>query len=325
MRQPSAPTPRQLDLLLVALDAGVTSPLELANFMAQIGHESAGLRRLEESFRYTGGIRQIPVASAWRRGEAALRRAHREALRGRPGRLAALMYGGRMGNDEGTDGYRYRGRGYIQLTGRDNYARAGEALGIDLLADPGLAARPDVAARVAVWYWQQHVPQWAREDVLSATRAINGGTIGLADRRARYGRWLNLLTPDFLASLAATGRSGQLASLPPVTTLEHGDRGADVRWLQARLNAHGARGIGRRPLPLSGNYLDNTRAAVRAFQQRHGLPVSGVADGNTLAALALASDALASVEARAREERTGSASQPPDTPPQAGPEAAAGS
>jgi predicted chitinase len=195
------PNERELQLLRAAMAEGITSREELSNFMAQVGHESNGLLRLEEGFRYTRGIDQIPVRSARREGLQVLEAARLDALQGRPQRLAELMYGERMGNTEPADGYTYRGRGYIQLTGKDNYRAAGEALGLDLVGNPGLAAEPGHASRIAVWFWNTNVPEAAREDVLAATRAINGGENGLADRQHRYDDWYATLTPDYLQQL----------------------------------------------------------------------------------------------------------------------------
>jgi predicted chitinase len=90
---------RETQVLTDATAAGITNPRELANFMAQVTHESNGLSRLEESFRYTRNISQIPVQSAWREGPDALDAARKQALMGKPEQLAELMYGGRNGND----------------------------------------------------------------------------------------------------------------------------------------------------------------------------------------------------------------------------------
>ncbi|OQP76171.1 hypothetical protein IM53_016590 [Xanthomonas phaseoli pv. dieffenbachiae] len=167
-------TDRETGLLQAAYAAGITRPTELANFMAQVGHESGGLNRLEEGFRYTRGPSQVSskVRSALREGPEALEEARLEALRGQPEKLAELMYGGRMGNNEPGDGYLYRGRGYIQLTGKDQYREAGEALKLDLVAHPELAAQPENASRIATWYWQHNVPQAARQDAHAAGVAI---------------------------------------------------------------------------------------------------------------------------------------------------------
>ncbi len=210
-------TDRETQLLRAAYASGITSPTELANFMAQVGHESGGLSRLEEGFRYTKGSWQISanVSSALREGPEALEAARLEALRGNPERLAELMYGGRMGNDAPGDGYRYRGRGYIQLTGKDQYRDAGEALGLDLVANPDLAADPENASRIATWYWQQNVPQAVRDDPRAAGAAINGRDPpnGLADREARFERWQRDVTPELISSLAE-GRLGQPVPAP---------------------------------------------------------------------------------------------------------------
>ena len=190
-------------MLRAAREAGIASREETANFMAQISAESRNLTALEESFNYTRGIHQIPVRWARRQGEAALEDARVEALRGRPEALADLMYGERMGNDQPGDGYRYRGRGYMQLTGRDNYRVMGEALDLDLENNPDLAALPEHASRIAVRFWQDNVPETEREDVFAATRRINGGLNGLDHRRTQYDRWHAMLTPEFLADLDA--------------------------------------------------------------------------------------------------------------------------
>ncbi len=199
-------TEREAQLLRDAYAAGITRPRELANFMAQVGHESGGLERLEEGFRYTRSAEQISgnVRSALRQGRDALEAARLEALAGRPEALAELMYGGRMGNSEPGDGYLYRGRGYMQLTGKHQYAAAGEALALDLVGNPDLAARPEHASRIATWYWQQNVPPGSREDARAAGASINGTDPpnGLDDRMQRFERWARELTPDRIQTLS---------------------------------------------------------------------------------------------------------------------------
>ena len=100
-------------------------------------------------------------------------------MQGKPEKLAELMYGGRNGNDQPGDGYTYRGRGYMQLTGKANYKDAGDALGVDLVKHPELAAEPQNASKIATWYWENKVPEAAHSDVRAATAAINGGYNGL--------------------------------------------------------------------------------------------------------------------------------------------------
>lgn len=197
---------RETQLLAAATAAGMTRPRELANFMAQVSHESNGLNRLEESFRYMRNIAQIPAQAAWRDGTNALENARVGALRGSPEKLAELMYGGQKGNEHAGDGYLYRGRGYLPLTGKDNYRAAGEALDLDLVKRPELASDPGHAARIAVWYWQSRVPEVAREDVKAATQAINGKFSGLEDRRERFSSWEQRLNPVVMQRLAKAHR-----------------------------------------------------------------------------------------------------------------------
>ena len=298
---------RETQLLQAATTAGITSKLELANFMAQVGHESGGLTRLEEGFRYTKGTWQIPVRSAMREGKEALEEARLEALQGKPEKLGELMYGGRMGNDEPGDGYKFHGRGYMQLTGKDNYRAAGEALGLDLVKHPELAAEPENAAKIATWYWNSHVPQSAREDVTKATHAINGGENGLADRQARYEKWEKALTPELMERLSAgeLGRpvNQQLHEPGSAITAEeakkndgdnvfrHGEKNEHIRQLQNTLNSFGYRDKEGRALREDGGFGDRTKEAVQAYQQAHGLKADGVVAPQTLAALTKSQEA----------------------------------
>ncbi|MGY3231873.1 putative chitinase [Luteibacter sp. HA06] len=240
---------RETQVLSDAYASGIRSPRELANFMAQVTHESNGLNRLQESFRYTKGIAQIPVESAWRQGAQMLDSARKEALRGSPEKLAELMYGGRNGNDEPGDGYRYHGRGYIQLTGKANYVAAGAALNLDLADKPELAAEPANASKIAVWYWQNRVPEAARMDVKAATKAVNGKFNGLQDRMDRFDAWDKRLTPEVMQRMGADA---------------YGD---DERKRDSRTHGHHDRA---------------TRHAARAAQRRMGGDDDGVAGPDPL-------------------------------------------
>ncbi|MEN1960538.1 XVIPCD domain-containing protein [Luteimonas sp. MJ246] len=229
--------------------------------MAQISAESRNLTALEESFAYTRGIDQIPVRWARREGDIALEDARVEAVRGRPEALAELIYGARMGNDEAGDGYRYRGRGYIQLTGRDNYRAMGEELGLGLEANPGLAAEPENAARIAVAFWQANVPVADREDVLAATRRINGGTNGFEHRRSQYDRWHAVLTPEFIADLDA-GRLQPDDEQPQRVDQAAPERGGNARESLDPTN----------PSHPDHAMYERIRSGVRAIDEANGKP-----------------------------------------------------
>jgi putative chitinase len=279
-------------MLRAARDAGITSREEMANFMAQMGHESTGFTRLEESFRYTRGIHQIPVRSAWREGAQALENARQEALEGRPRELGRLMYGERMGNDNAGDGYLYRGRGYTQLTGENNYRAAGEALNLDLVANPALASDRDNAEQVAIWFWQNQVPEQDRDDVTRATHAINNGENGLKDRLNRYDAWHAALTPDFVAQLDL-GRIRAGASIVPADdspAMEDGalrrfEDGEEVRQLNSHLRELDVRTERNRQVPEGDTFTRETEQAIRRFQEQQTVPTTGRADPATLEAI----------------------------------------
>nr|WP_258015794.1 XVIPCD domain-containing protein [Stenotrophomonas maltophilia] len=235
--------------------------------MAQAGHESRGLSRLNESFNFTRGISQIPVEAAWRNGNAALESARQEALRGRPESLAELMYGGRMGNDAPGDALKYHGRGYLPLVGKENYERAGKALDLDLVNQPELAAQPEHAGRIAVWQWQTRVPEAAREDVREATRAINGGLNGIEARQQRFDAWQQKLTPDVMARLerGEVGAPAQQATLRDMS--QPGEPGhALFQGARQHLQQMGVQSGLR-----SEQELDNAAGALALSAQKAGL------------------------------------------------------
>jgi predicted chitinase len=141
-----------------AIHAGIRG-VELAQFMAQVRHESADFSRMKEI-----GGRQYFIK--------------RYDPRVAP-KTAKIL-----GNTHPGDGERYFGRGFIQITGRDNYRMAGDAIGVDLVKHPELAAKPDVAAKIAVWYWKTRVkPNVANfNDTQAVTKLINPALRGLTDR-----------------------------------------------------------------------------------------------------------------------------------------------
>jgi putative chitinase len=295
LKERTMPSQAQLDLLKAAIDSGIDSPEELSAFMANVCHESGNLERTQESFRYTQGIDQIPVKSAHDRyTDEELEAARVEALDGRPETLARMMYGDRMGNDNENDGYDYRGRGYIQLTGRDTYREIGEHTGLDLENNPDLAADPENLAAVAIGYWEARVPEAARTDIEASMLAINGGRNGEADRVARHEAWSEYLTPETIEAI----RNGEVVAgdaiehtAPPESdgVLEHGERGQAVKALQGELNHWmNLTGSEAERLPETGRFLDRTRDTVLAYQEtRDDLPDTGIADQATRDALRL--------------------------------------
>lgn len=185
---PHAPAPELED---AAEEFEIDTKPRLAHWLAQMAHESKGFTATRESLNYSVeallslfGRHRISEASAMKYGRTASQKADQEAI-------ANFLYGGdfgrkNLGNTEPGDGWRFIGRGYKQLTGRSNYQRCGDALGIDLIAHPGMLETPAVAALSAAWFWKVNGLNALadKDDIVAITKRVNGGQIGLAERKA---------------------------------------------------------------------------------------------------------------------------------------------
>ncbi|EQB0737826.1 glycoside hydrolase family 19 protein [Klebsiella oxytoca] len=169
---------------------GITSPADVAMFIAQVGHESVGFSRLVESFNYSvtglagfvraGRLTQDQANSLGRRqGEPSLPLARQRAI-------ANLAYNKRNGNKGPGDGWLYRGRGLIQITGLTNYRDCSTGLKVDLVAQPELLVQDENAARSAAWFYATKGCLKYSGDLVRVTLIINGGQNGIDDRRARF-------------------------------------------------------------------------------------------------------------------------------------------
>lgn len=172
--------------------SSVTTARRLCHFMAQIYVETGGFRTLEENLNWRNAERLDAIFKAVHGVDDA-----RELIARGPEAIANRVYANKIGNgdEDSGDGWRYRGSGYIQLTGRDNYRRIGEAVGIDLEGKPDLAREPVGAARVAFGFWDARdcSPLADTGDVEEITRLINGpGMLGLAERREATVRALDI-------------------------------------------------------------------------------------------------------------------------------------
>ena len=214
------------------VNEGITDPEEQAMALAQLGHESANFTRLEENLRYSASnLKRVFGRYFQRSGEA-------EQFAGKPEAIANRVYGNRsdLGNTQPGDGWKFRGRGFIQLTGRANYEAASKALGIDFISNPDLVADPKYAAKVSLWWWKNRrgLRSAAQEgDVLRSTKLINGGTNGLQDRKSKYSMYLPKVKSGNLIqqALEAMGEpetqsevdvedSVEVATQPPEVTVE---------------------------------------------------------------------------------------------------------
>ena len=168
---------------------GITTSVQQAMFIAQVGHESASFTLLVESFNYSingllatfGKRLSADQASALGRqtGEKSVPVNRQRAI-------ANLIYSGRMGNKAVDDGWKYRGRGLIQITGLDNYRACGTALKLDLISNPDQLQSDVNAARSAAWFWQSRNCGQYADDIQRVTQLINGGNNGINDRKARF-------------------------------------------------------------------------------------------------------------------------------------------
>ena len=158
---------------------------EISEFVANFLHECGRLEAMEESLNYKAeallklfGRHRISEADCWKYGRTPTQKANQPMI-------ANLLYGGawgakNLGNTEPGDGWKYRARG-AGLTGRHNYKKAGEALGIDLENNPELAAQQEWAIKAFIHFWESNVPDAVMDDIRAVRKAVNGGNLGLDD------------------------------------------------------------------------------------------------------------------------------------------------
>jgi putative chitinase len=164
----------------------IDTPLRVAHFLAQVLHESGGLSRCEENLNYTSAERLHRVfPSKFPAVESAA------PFVGQPEKLANKVYSNRLGNEGHGDGWKYRGRGMIQITGRANYALIGQMLRDDLTSNPEKVNTAEWAVDVACAFWTLAKCNAAadQDDILAVTKRVNGGQHGLNDRI----RWLAMV------------------------------------------------------------------------------------------------------------------------------------
>lgn len=245
---------------------GIDTPLLLAHFLGQIAHETGGFKTLEENLNYSA----MRLHEVWPNRFPTIAAAQPYAKN--PKALAIKTYGGRLGNAPAPseDGWTYRGSGAIQLTGKDNFAKYGAMVGLDLVGRPELARQPDTAVKTAAAYFADRALAAAqRDDLAAVTLAINGGSNGITERRAM------------------TGRAKSALKVAPVTAapaarpvLKRGDSGPAVAAWQRDLVAAGYR------LDVDSRFGDETEGETKLFQEFNGLAIDGRVGPATRAAMA---------------------------------------
>ncbi|WP_170113314.1 peptidoglycan-binding protein [Ahniella affigens] len=231
-------------------------------FLAQIAYESNGLRVTSENLNYSAAR----LTQVWPKRFPNM--AATIGYANNPEALANLVYGNRLGNTAPGDGYKYRGRGFIQLTGKDNYAAVGAVAKLDLVNQPDLAAAADSALHVscAYWDWRNLNPICDQGDFVTLTQKINGGTVGLQDRY----RWLSQVQ-DIVP--------WPLPGITPADT-ESGLPVARIKAIQLKLQS-----LNLYHDSIDGILGEPTRAALKTFQMEQHLDETGTVTDATLAAL----------------------------------------
>jgi putative chitinase len=244
---PNCPAAKRADYLPFIQQAmaefEITTYLRESAFLAQLAHESAELRYMEE------------IASG-----------------------AAYEGRANLGNTQPGDGKRFKGRGPIQLTGRANYTRYGQLLGLDLVNNPTIAATKEVGFRIAGEFWKLNGLNALadQQNFKLITKRINGGYNGLDDRIKYYERAKRVLNNDNAAPVVVV--DGQSPAYPGVV-LRKGSTGANVQTLQQRLRDLGY------SLSLDGNFGPGTKKTVMDFQQKNDLTADGAVGPATWKAL----------------------------------------
>jgi putative chitinase len=246
----------------------------MAHFLAQALHETGGFTVLRENMNYSAP-RLLEIFGV-NRHSAGVTAAEAGSLAHHPEAIAERVYGlgnprkaRELGNTQQGDGFRYRGNGVLQTTGRGSHRRLGVACGLDFEGNPEIVITSEHALKPALQEWTDNNLNVSadRNDIRTITRRINGGFIGLADREAWFNRLWSLLRDEN----------------QPAEAWEASDRDNKVRWLQRALNDLGA----EPKLVVDGRYGPATRKAVRDFQTAAGIVVDGIAGPVTEASIRL--------------------------------------
>jgi putative chitinase len=167
----------------------ISTPQRQAAFIGQCAHESNNFKVLQENLNYSAEGLMKTWPSRFSTKEIADQYARN------PAKIAGKVYNGRLGNTSEEEASKYLGRGLIQLTGKENYERCGLAIGVDLLSDPNLLLDPRYAVLSAGWFWRKKDLNTLADlkDYNTMTKRINGGLLGLDDRKAKISKALSVL------------------------------------------------------------------------------------------------------------------------------------
>src|SRR5210317_1201396 len=249
---------------------GITTERRVAHFLSQCAHESGGFKRLEENLNYSAKSLRAVFGRYF--GDAP--KADADEYARNPEMIANRVYNDayrkyKMGNTEEGDGWRFRGRGLKQLTGRENYTNFGKSVGMTAEEAAEYVATPAGAIESACWFWDtKKLNNIAdTDDVVKMTKIINGGNIGLEDRQKRYAHALKVLGME----ADDLGTDEGHVDVEDIGVLRKGCKGEGVKMMQEAL------GIGA-----DGDFGPGTERALKEWQSANGLVADGIAGPRTL-------------------------------------------
>jgi putative chitinase len=260
------------------LQRDLTTELRASSFFGNLGVESSDLNTLEENLNYSAGRLPQVWPSRFKGKPDKVARCARN-----PKGLANEVYANRMGNGPPSsgDGWRFRGQGPLQMTGKNNFATCSKDIGIDLVANPEKAQQLDVGLKIALWFFNKNgvFKLIDAGNLKAVTKRINGGYHGHAERVSKTNRAMQALKSGMTyASATEADEPQKMAGDRPY--LRKGSRGGHVADLQAALK-----------IDDDGIFGNGTKAAVVAFQAANGLDADGVVGPATWAALDKLEDA----------------------------------
>lgn len=254
---------------------GINTAQRAAHFISQCAHESNNFRSLEENLNYS----EKALNAVFGRYFGAPPKRNAAEYARNPEKIANYVYQdefrsakGKMGNVQPGDGWRFRGRGLKQLTGRNNYTGFGASIGMTAEQAAEYVATPKGAVESACWFWDTNKLNTIADtdDVVKMTKRINGGNIGLADRQARYKKAMEVFgspcnVPD------CHDHDENDGDVEDIGTLRKGSRGDGVKMMQEALG-----------IAADGAFGPGTERALKAWQAANGLTADGIAGPKTL-------------------------------------------
>ena len=240
----------------------ITTPSRVAGFVAQTAHESMNYKVLTENLNYSAKALDAIFGKYFKRAGVDAQKYHRQ-----PEKIANRVYADRMKNGDyrSGDGWRFRGGGILQLTGRHNYTEFGKSIGMTAEEATTYVRTKQGAIESACWFWKtNNINKYCdANDIVGMTKRINGGTIGLADRKKHYAHAMEILGGNYNFQEDDDDVKYKL--------LRRGSKGAAVKKLQEALG-----------VSADGDFGPGTEAAVKAWQRENDCTPDGIAGPQTL-------------------------------------------